>query len=137
MQCVVILSLVLLPVLAHADLGRPKKPKKPRKTDGPYTVSVRGSYTGEGRALVAGFAVAITARVTDESGTQGMLVGTDLRMEGGYFQGTGVVCGRPAIFSGRLDGYNGDKHFRGARILCNFKEVAGPRGGRVAGVLRR
>jgi hypothetical protein len=111
--------------------------KKPKKTDGPYTITVGGSYSGRGQAQVAGQLLVIQAEVTDESGAKGMLIGADLRIDGGHFRGTGLVFGRPAIFSGRLDGYNGDKHFRGARILCNFKEVAGPRAGRVAGVLRR
>lgn len=110
--------------------------KKPKKTDGPYNVTVGGSYTGQGRAVVAGRTILITAQIRNESGEVGLLIGTDLVIDGDHFHGAGLVFGRPATFTGRLDGYAGDKHFRGARVLCSVVDRAGGRTGRVAGVLR-
>lgn len=127
---VIVLVLLLIPGLVNAT------GKKPKKTDGPYTISVGGSYTGRGHAVVAEQLLTISAEVTDGSGAEGLLVGVDLKIDGSHFKGTGLVCGRPATFTGRLDGYSEDKHFRGARILCSFRETNGSRGGRVAGVLR-
>ena len=130
-KCVVVLLLAMVPGLVSAA------GKKPKKTDGPYTITVGGSYTGRGHAVVAGQLLTIKAQVTDESGSEGLLVGADLKIDGGHFRGTGLVCGRLATFTGRLDGYSDDRHFRGARVLCTFRESTGLRGGRVAGVLRR
>ena len=127
--CVLVL-LAAAPVLVHAA------GKKPKKTNGPYSITVGGSYHGGGTALVVPGAVTITLRVRDDSGTEGQLVAADLLLSGAHFRGRGLVFGRPATFTGRLDGYADDRHFRGARLLCSFVEDAGGGAGRVAGVLR-
>lgn len=126
----------LVVVLAVAPAVVYAKGKKPKKTDGPYNVSIRGSYTGEGRAEVNGNKVSINAQVKDEYGADGALVGGNLKIDGDHFEGAGTVFGRSVTITGRLDGYDGDKHFRGARILCNFVETSGQRAGRIAGVLQ-
>ncbi|HEX8916788.1 MAG TPA: hypothetical protein VF796_30840 [Humisphaera sp.] len=108
--------------------------KKPKKTDGPYTLTVAGDYTGVGRGLVVKRLVTLQGKVADESGTEGMLLATGLSMDGAHFRGTGLVMGRPADFVGRVDGYAGDKDFHGARVLVSFRDIEG-RTGRVAGVL--
>ena len=127
---------VLLPLLA-VPAPVDAAGKKPRRTDGPYNVTVGGSCAGRARAVVAGPVLAITAQVTDESsGAEGPLVATDLRIDGSHFRGKGVVFGRAATFAGRLDGYAGDKHFRGARVLCSFTDARGELHGRITGVLR-
>ena len=108
--------------------------KKPKKTDGPYTLRVAGDYDGKGRAVVLKAAIALTGQVSDESGKEGLLVATGLTLDGAHFHGAGLVMGRPADFAGRLDGYAGDKNFRGARVLVRFRDVEG-RTGFIAGVL--
>ena len=109
--------------------------KQPKKTNGAYDLTVRGSCTGEGQGTVAGGRVSIRIPVEDEAGNKGMLIAEGLMLDGGHFQGAGTVFGRPATFSGRLDGYDGDKHFRRARLLCSFAE-ADARAGRIAGARR-
>jgi hypothetical protein len=127
---------VLVCVIALGPMLVQGAGKQPKKTNGRYNVSVAGSCTGEGRATVRRGVVGFTANVTDESGNKGTLVGTGFAINGSHFSGPGLVMGRPALFWGRLDGYAGDKHFKGARLLCTYTEVGGDRTGRVAGVLR-
>ena len=110
--------------------------KQPKKTNGAYHLTVRGYCTGEGQGTVRGKRVSIEVPVTDDSGTAGTLVANDLPLDGDHFEGDGTVFGRPAKFTGRLDGYDGDKHFRRARLLCSFTEGTA-RGGRIAGSLLR
>lgn len=125
--CVVACALVVLPSFVYA-VG-----KKPKKTNGPYNILVGGSCAGAGRAIVKKDTITVTADVEDDGGNKGTLAAT-LTVDGDHFQGDGSVLGRAANFFGRLDGYDGDKHFRGARILCNYTDAAG-RSGRMAGPL--
>lgn len=108
--------------------------KQPPRTNGPYPVVVRGSCEGEGRAVVAAGKIHIHAVVTDEAGNRGALTANNLTLSGPHFEGRGMVMGKKATFTGRLDGYDGDKHFKGARLLCNYTDATG-RSGRVAGTL--
>jgi hypothetical protein len=119
-----------LAVLPSVVVGAGKKPKK---TDGPYTITVGGSCTGGGKATVSKDAITVTADVEDAAGNKGVLKVT-LDVDGGHFQGDGTVFGVAANFFGRLDGYDGDKHFRGARVLCSYTDAQG-RSGRFAGTL--
>jgi hypothetical protein len=108
--------------------------KKPKKTDGPYTITIGGSCTGSGRATVKKTTITIRAQVQDAQGNKGPLVAT-LVIDGDHFQGVGTVVDSPATFFGRLDGYDGDKTFRGARLLCSYTDSKG-HSGRIAGPLR-
>jgi hypothetical protein len=126
-RCLLAAALAALPSIAHG-VG-----KKPKKTDGPYTLTVGGSCAGAGRATVKKDTISVTADVVDESGSRGTLSAT-LDVDGDHFEGNGTVLGVAADFFGRLDGYDGDKHFRGARILCSFTDARG-RSGRLAGPL--
>jgi len=107
---------------------------QPHNTNGRYTVEVRGSCQGVGEAVVAGGRIQIQVNVRDKTGTQGSLVVAAMELSGPNFRGDGMVMGRKAAFIGRLDGYGGDKHFKGARLLCSFTDEAG-RSGRIAGVI--
>jgi hypothetical protein len=126
-RCLLAAGLAVLPSIAFG-VG-----KKPKKTDGPYTLSVGGSVTGAGRASVKKDTITVFADVVDAGGNRGTLE-VELDVDGDHFQGTGKVLGRAADFFGRLDGYDGDKHFRGARILCSFTDSQN-RSGRLAGPL--
>jgi hypothetical protein len=122
-----VVGLAALPVIG---LGVGKKPKK---TDGPYNIAVGGSCLGAGRATVKKDTITVSADVEDPFGNRGTLSVT-LTVDGDHFEGDGTVLGRAANFFGRLDGYDGDKHFRGARLLCSFTDSRG-RSGRLAGPL--
>ena len=126
-RCLLAALLVVLPSVGLA-VG-----KKPKKTDGPYNIAVGGSCAGGGRATVKKDTITVAADVTDEQGNAGTLSAT-LTVDGDHFEGNGTVLGRSANFFGRLDGYDGDKHFRGARLLCNYTDSQG-RSGRLAGPL--
>lgn len=108
--------------------------RQPTRTDGTYQISVGAVCTGRGHAVVGGGRILLQANVKDRAGTSGVLVAPAMVLDGDHFQGTGTVMGRPATFIGRLDGYDQDKKFRGARLLCSFTDSAG-HSGRVAGVL--
>jgi hypothetical protein len=120
-----VLPSLVLPSVVHG-VG-----KQPKKTDGLYAVFVNGSCTGRGTATVLKKVIAVVATAEDARGVKGLVVAT-LVLDGDHFRGVGTVIDRPATFFGRLDGYDGDKHFRGARLLCNYTDARG-HSGRVVG----
>ncbi|MDB5297264.1 MAG: hypothetical protein JWO31_3247 [Phycisphaerales bacterium] len=125
---------LLAAALALAPTGLWAAGKQPKKTDGPYGLTIRGSCTGQGSASVKKGTITLSGQVRGHDGRTGS-VAADLTLDGDHFDGTGTVLDRPANFFGRLDGYDGDKHFRGARILCSYTDSEG-RSGRIAGSLQ-
>jgi hypothetical protein len=126
-RCLLAAALAFLPSVASGS-GR-----QPKKTDGPYKLTFGGSCAGRGRAVVLKLAVTVLGEVEDAKGRKGLLVAA-MALDGDHCRGVGTVLGRPATFAGRLDGYAGDKHFRGARLLCSYTDSQG-RSGRLAGPL--
>jgi hypothetical protein len=115
-----------------------------KKVLGDYSVRVGGYYAGEGEATANEAGVFIRARVHREGSPNATvtLVAPNLKLDGAHFSGTGRIGGKPFKFAGRLDGYSGDKTFKGARILCTYtpdpNNPASPisdQVGRIAGVL--
>jgi len=118
----------------------------PKKVAGDYSVKVGGYYTGDGSATVSDAGVQIVAKVHRDGfpDTPVALRASNLKVDGAHFRGTGFIDRKPFKFVGRIDGYSGDKTFKGARILCTYTPAGGnnpnsPNAGqvgRVAGVLR-
>ena len=109
--------------------------KQPKKTNGQYAVTVAGYYTGTGTADIKNKKIMIKATVrVDDSGPPVDLVAPDLELDGDHFAGAANAQGAKLQLKGRLDGYAGDKDFRGARLLCTYTDEAG-HAGRIAGVL--
>lgn len=142
---VILGSLAALGVLAAVAPGL-LSADNPRKVAGEYSVKVGGYYAGEGSATVSDAGVQIRATVHRDGfpDTPVALRARNLKLDGDHFSGTGVIDTKPFKFVGRLDGYSGDKTFKGARILCTYTPAGGnnpnsPNAGqvgRVAGVLQ-
>jgi hypothetical protein len=109
--------------------------KQPKKTDGSYQVTFGGYYTGTGTANVKNKKVMIKGTV-EHDGQSFSFVAPNLQLDGDHFAGTANVAGGTKLtLHGRLDGYDADADFRGARLLCTYVDDAGHRG-RIAGVLQ-
>lgn len=109
--------------------------RQPDKTNGAYSITVGGVCSGRGNGVVGANRVHLHAKVRDDSGSTGQLIASNMILEGDHFQGSGAIFGRSATFFGRLDGYDQDSHFRGARILCSFTDSSG-RTGRIVGTMK-
>jgi hypothetical protein len=110
--------------------------KQPKETNGNYKVKVGGTYEGSGTAHIGSKKVNIHLSIEDENGNEGSLIANAMDLSGDHFEGKGKVMGVKATFIGRIDGYDQDTHFRGARLLCSFIDENG-KGGRIAGPLEK
>jgi len=138
-------SLAALGVLAAIAPGL-LSADNPKKVAGDYSVKVGGYYTGDGSATVSDAGVQMVAPVHRDGFPDTLLSlrARNLKLDGNHFSGTGIIDTKSFKFVGRLDGYSGDKTFKGARILCTYTPADGnnpnsPNAGqvgRVAGVLR-
>lgn len=127
--CIALLGLgALAPALLYAA------GKQPKKTDGQYRVTVAGAYRGNGTVEVKNKKVNINAKMRAEGEAEADFVCPNLALDGDHFEGSGTFKGLNFIVRGRLDGYDGDKTFRGARVLCTYTDGAG-HSGRIVGVL--
>ena len=79
--------------------------------------------------------LSLVASITHDA-LSGTLSAPNLRLDGDHFEGTAILpSGINVNVRGRLDGYDADKDFRGARLLCTYVDDAGHRG-RIVGVLQ-
>lgn len=118
----------------NGNSNRPQE-KKPANCDGSYLTFVKGYFTGTGNSTVAGNAIAISATVDCANGPKGVSFSApSLTLNGDHFGGLGTANGTTLTLTGRIDGYDQDKNFRGARILVYYTDASGHRG-RIAGVI--
>jgi len=109
--------------------------KQPKKTDGSYQVTVAGYYSGKGTVDVKNKKLSLVVDIVHEDLTA-ILSAANLHLDGDHFEGTTTLPGGTKVFiRGRLDGYESDKDFRGARLLCTYVDEAGHHG-RIVGVLK-
>ena len=108
---------------------------------GPYTILVRGYYTGDGSATVGGGFVAIHATVHDDAGHVGTLDAPQITMVGDHFSGPARVMGMTITVQGRVDAAdpingtaaaNADAVVTDARVGATFVDSRGHTG-RIAG----
>ena len=123
----------LAALLALGPAGLHGKGKQPKRTDGTYNVTVAGPYTGSGNATVGGKSMVLRIQVKDEAGRKGEF-SVDAQINGAHFRGDGTVMGKKLTLTGRLDGYDQTRGFKGARLLGNYVDADG-KAGRVAGVI--
>ncbi len=104
-------------------------------TDGSYLTFVGGYLAGSGKSQVGGGAVIVTAQVKNADGISTTLSAPALTLTGDHFAGTATAAGCSTLtIVGRLDGYQGDNHFRGARILAYYTDNNG-HSGKIGGVI--
>lgn len=124
---------------APAAGGSPTTPLAKNRTppQGPYTIAIRGYWTGSGVATVSGLNVKIAAVVTEQGGQSGTL-DAELTVSALHFVGKGSAAGQAITLAGRLDIPDGSgtpqdvlKH---ARIVGTFAAASGHYG-RIAGQL--
>lgn len=100
---------------------------------GDYTIAIAGSYSGTGKATLTDTTVSITGTVTDENGTSGSLIASNLAIYGNHFSGSGTVMGNPMTVLGRLDPADAQgKVPKTARLMGTFT-VSSSTHGRLAG----
>ena len=78
-------------------------PAEANGTEGMYTITVRGYWSGQGTAVVHAASVDITADVKTDSGATGTLVVQGAALKNGHFVGTGTVMGVSLQIEGRVD----------------------------------
>jgi hypothetical protein len=104
-------------------------------TTGSYLTYIGGYLSGTGTSKVGGGAVILTAAVTTADGVSTTLSAPNLTLIGDHFSGTGTASGCPTLnIVGRLDGYQGDINFHGARILAYYTDGNG-HNGKIGGVI--
>jgi hypothetical protein len=117
--------LILLALaLTFAPVSSARSRNKPRKSDGNYTLTVAGFYTGQGNAQVtAGSGVRLTLSLVPETGGRAGTVDVTLPLTGNRFSGDGTLLGRPLHFDGRLDAPDDEKErtLRGVRLVCRMR----------------
>lgn len=117
---------ILGAVLAIAPVSdaKNKAKSKPRKSDGSYTLTVAGFYSGTGKAVVAGGSVRMTLAVEPEArGGKGATIDLTMPITGNRFTGDSSLAGYAAHFDGRLDAPDDNKErtLRGVRLVCRMR----------------
>src|SRR4051794_32142153 len=74
-------------VFAPVSDAKTRAKSKPRKSDGSYTLTVAGFYTGTGKAVVTSGSVALSLSVTKESGGRTSTVALTMPLAGNRFSG--------------------------------------------------
>lgn len=102
--------------------------RQSRSANGPYQLTVAGSFSGTGNATVTDTTVSLIATISDGQGHSGQLVVSNMLIDGPYFTGTGTVMGKPMTVHGRLDAA------QASRFACTYCTDDGY-SGRAAGAL--
>jgi hypothetical protein len=104
-------------------------------TTGSYLTYVGGYLAGTGTSKVGGGAVILSVAVTTADGVSTTLSAPSLTLTGDHFAGTATAAGCSTLnIVGRLDGYQGDTNFHGARILAYYTDNNG-HNGKIGGVI--
>src|SRR3954468_15715434 len=85
-------------VLAPVSNAKTRAKSKPRKSDGSYTLTVAGYYTGTGRAVVSSGSVGLNLSVARESGGKTSVVGLTMPLTGNRFSGDTTLAGLAVHF---------------------------------------
>jgi hypothetical protein len=110
-------------VIAPVSDAKNKTRAKPRKSDGSYTLTVAGFYSGAGRAVVSGGGVRLTLSVVPESGGKSAAIDFTMPVNGNRFTGDSTLAGNAVHFDGRLDAPDDEKErtIRGVRLVCRMR----------------
>src|SRR3954451_15618811 len=122
--CTMLALLALASAVAPAVLRAAGK--QPKKTEGTYSVTIGGYYTGIGTITVKNKKLRLDATVHTKADESAKLnfVAPKLDLDGDHFTGTGNIQGIKVQIRGRLDGYADDPVFHGARCLCSYTDGA-------------